>query len=109
MNNWNTLLVLLDKTLGFPNKIRSTVKRRKKGQGFDQRTGDHVFVLEYRIKVRPGIQPKEKRPATPNLPPKPDGSMGMIRHLIAAANSWLADCEAEWPSFATWTPPVAHW
>jgi hypothetical protein len=81
MNNWNKLLALLDKTLGFPNKIRSTVK--KKGQGFDQRTGEHVFVLEYRIKVRSGIQPKEKRPATPNLPPKPDGSMGMIRNLIA--------------------------
>ena len=81
MNNWNKLLALLDKTLGFPNKIRSTVK--KKGQGFDQRTGEHVFVLEYRIKVRLGIQPKEKRPVNTSLPPKRDGSMGMIRNLIA--------------------------
>lgn len=31
MNNWNKLLALLDKTLGFPNKIRSTVKKKGKG------------------------------------------------------------------------------
>jgi hypothetical protein len=60
MNSWNRLLDLLDKTLGFPNKIRSAVKKR--GQSFDQRTGEHVFVLEYRIKVKPGIEPPEKPP-----------------------------------------------
>lgn len=30
MNNWNRLLAVLDKTLGFPNKIRSTIKKRLK-------------------------------------------------------------------------------
>jgi hypothetical protein len=54
MTNWNKLLAVLDSTLGFPNKVRSTV--RKKAQVFDQRTGEHVFVLEYRIKVNPGTQ-----------------------------------------------------
>jgi hypothetical protein len=29
MNNWNRLLSLLDTTLGFSNKIRSTVKKRR--------------------------------------------------------------------------------
>ena len=43
MNTWNRLLALLDTTLGFPNKIRSTVKKR--GQAFDQRTGEHVFDM----------------------------------------------------------------
>jgi hypothetical protein len=81
MNNWNRLLAELDKTLGFPNKIHSTVK--KKAQAFDQRTGEHVFVLEYRIKVNPGLQPEKRQPAHPNVPRNPDGSMGMIRHLVA--------------------------
>jgi hypothetical protein len=63
MNSWNRLLSLLNTTLGFPNKIRSTVKKR--GQTFDQRTGEHVFVLEYRIKVKPGIEPPPKAPQSP--------------------------------------------
>ena len=81
MTNWNQLLTLLDKTLGFPNKIRSTVK--KKAQAFDQRTGEHVFVLEYRIKVNPGIQSKKKEPANTNATQRPTEPMGMIRNLIA--------------------------
>lgn len=81
MTNWNQLLTLLDKTLGFPDKIRSTVK--KKAQAFDQRTGEHVFVLEYRIKVNPGSQSKKKEPANPNTARQPIGPLGTIRNLIA--------------------------
>lgn len=81
MNNWNRLLTVLDQTLGFPNKIRSTVK--KKAQAFDQRTGEHVFVLEYRIKVNPGIQPEKKRAIRPSTTQRPDGPRGVIRSLIA--------------------------
>lgn len=91
MNDWNRLLVILDKTIGFPNKIRSSVK--KKWQGYDQRTGEHVFVLEYRIKVKPGIEPPAKMPQTPrdlhtqppvkpNKPVRPTGSMSTIRELM---------------------------
>jgi len=54
MDAYNQLVRFLDKAFGFPNKIKSMVK--KKGQFFDQRTGEHVFQLEYRIKVRPGIE-----------------------------------------------------
>ena len=49
MNDWNRLLVTLDKTVGFPNKIRSSVKKR--WQGYDQWKNEHVIWLEYRIKV----------------------------------------------------------
>ncbi|MGO9988222.1 MAG: hypothetical protein ACLQAR_01180 [Steroidobacteraceae bacterium] len=88
MDNWNRLLNLLDITLGFPNKIRSTVK--KKWQAFDQRTGEHVFVLEYRIKVKPGIEPPAKMPSSPRdlhkkapiKPVKPVGPMGTLRELM---------------------------
>ena len=48
MNKANQLLELLDRVFGFPNKIRSTFK--KTNQGFDERTGEHVFIIEYRIK-----------------------------------------------------------
>jgi hypothetical protein len=89
MDNWNKLLGLLDMTLGFPNKIRSDVK--KKGQSFDQRTGEHVFVLEYRIKVNSGIQPppptvhRDPQPKTviqSTALGKPGGSMETIRELM---------------------------
>ena len=91
MDSWNRLLALLDQTLGFPNKIRSTVKKR--WQSFDQRTGEHVFVLEYRIKVKPGVYPPQKAPASPRdlhaRPPlkpvatmKPAGPMGTLRELM---------------------------
>jgi len=81
MSNWNKLLAVLDQTLGFPNKIRSTV--RKKAQFFDQRTGEHVFTLEYRIKVNPGVQPEANQTARRNATKKQDGPMGMIRQLVA--------------------------
>jgi hypothetical protein len=91
MNSWNRLLALLDMTLGFPNKIRSTVKKR--GQAFDQRTGEHVFVLEYRIKVKPGIEPPKKapkhlrdlhakQPMRPVKTQRPVGRMDTIRELM---------------------------
>ena len=88
MNSWNRLLALLDTTLGFPNKIRSYVKKR--GQSFDQRTGEHVFVLEYRIKVKLGIEPPKKAPVYPRdlhvKPPnklaKLGGHMETIRELM---------------------------
>jgi hypothetical protein len=81
VTNWNKLLAVLDSTLGFPNKVRSTV--RKKAQVFDQRTGEHVFVLEYRIKVNPGTQPSAKQQSRLNATPDTDGPMGMIRQLVA--------------------------
>jgi hypothetical protein len=46
MNDWNRLLVQLDKTIGFPQKIHSSVKKR--WQGYDQWKNEHVIWLEYR-------------------------------------------------------------
>jgi hypothetical protein len=60
MSNWNRLLATLDKTVGFPNKIRSSVKKR--WQGFDQWKNEHVIWLEYRVRVHPGTQPPPKPP-----------------------------------------------
>ncbi|MGD9842789.1 MAG: hypothetical protein AB7F79_11435 [Steroidobacteraceae bacterium] len=54
MSNWNNLLWALDDTLGFPNKVESTVN--KVNQFFDPTTNEHVFVLRYRVKVAPGAK-----------------------------------------------------
>ena len=88
MNDWNRMLVQLDKTIGFPNKIRSSVKKR--WQGYDLWKNEHVIMLEYRIKVNPGIHPPAKPPQ--NLrdihrdpspaPMRQTGEMPMIRELM---------------------------
>ena len=43
MGNWTELLQTLDKTVGFPNKISWTVKKR--WQGYDQWKNEHVVWL----------------------------------------------------------------
>ena len=48
MNKWNRLLDSLDVMFGFTNKKESTF--RKIGQTFDERTGEHVFQIEYRVR-----------------------------------------------------------
>lgn len=59
MNNWNRLLQALDDTLGFPNKIDSTVKKDR--QFYDPTTNEHVFLLRYRVKVAPGAQSQSQK------------------------------------------------
>jgi len=82
MANWNQLLAVLDATVGFPNKLRSSVK--KKWQGFDQWKDEHVILLEYRVKVNPGTQPplgtfanRRDLHAKQPIPP-----MGTLRELM---------------------------
>jgi len=57
MNNWNQLLAMLDKTIGFPNRIDSTVKKVR--QGYDEKKNEHVIYLEYRARVKPGTAGNE--------------------------------------------------
>jgi hypothetical protein len=88
MNDWNRMLVQLDKTIGFPNKIRSSVKKR--WQGYDLWKNEHVIMLEYRIKVNPGIHPPAKPPLNPRdihrdpsaAPMRQTVEMPMIRELM---------------------------
>ena len=50
MNKSNQLLAMLDRVFGWPNKIKSTF--RKVSQDFDERTGEHVILIEYRIRAK---------------------------------------------------------
>jgi hypothetical protein len=47
-NAWDVALRALDRVLGFESTNGSTVKKLK--QYFDQNTGEHVIVLEYRVR-----------------------------------------------------------
>jgi hypothetical protein len=54
--SWNKLLITIDQTLGFQNKVSSNVV--KKWQAFDNITQEHVIQLEYRVKIKPSDPPK---------------------------------------------------
>ncbi len=48
MNKWNRLLATLDHTFGFEDQKKSTF--RKVSQTFDERTNEHVILIEYRVR-----------------------------------------------------------
>ena len=49
MNTWNRLLAVLDQIFGHDDKQQSRIS--KKVQGFDNKTGEHVIRIEYRVKL----------------------------------------------------------
>ena len=65
---------LTDDVLGFPNKIRS--KYRKVSQNFDEKTNEHVVLIEYRVSVKGTMKSKPRRKQGPN-------QMAMIQQLLA--------------------------
>jgi hypothetical protein len=58
MNKWGRLVLALDEVFGFENKKESNV--RKVSQAFDEKTNEHVFILEYRIRVGHGKVQKQR-------------------------------------------------
>jgi hypothetical protein len=60
MNKWNRLLASLDRVFGMTNKERSTFK--KLSQEFDEKTNEHVIVIEYRVRVKGTVKstPRER-------------------------------------------------
>ncbi len=57
MNDGSQLLAMLDKTIGFPNRIDSTVKKVR--QGDDEKKNEHVIYLEFRARLKPGAAGSE--------------------------------------------------
>ena len=74
MNKSNQLLALLDRVFGFPNKIKSTF--RKVRQDFDEKTNEHVILIEYRVSVKGTMKSAPRRKQQPN-------QMAMIQQLLA--------------------------
>ena len=75
MNKWNRLLASLDRVFGMTNKERSTFK--KLSQEFDEKTNEHVILIEYRVRVKGTLK---------STPRKQSGSqqMAFLRQLVAA-------------------------
>lgn len=71
MNNWTRLLQALDSVFGFPNKASSRIARHR--QGFDEQKNEHVFLIEYRIRVKPqaGAAKPGNHPVQPQQPKQP--------------------------------------
>jgi len=78
MNKSNQLLAMLDRVFGFPNKIRSTF--RKLRQEFDEKTNEHVILIEYRVSVKGTMKSAPRRKQGPN-------QMAMIQQLLAQNQS----------------------
>jgi hypothetical protein len=68
---------MLDRVFGLPNKIRSTF--RKHSQDFDEKTNEHVILIEYRVSVKGTMKSKPKKRQGPN-------QMAMIQQLLAQQN-----------------------
>ena len=68
MNKWNRLLASLDRVFGMSNKERSTFK--KISQDFDEKTNEHVIVIEYRVRVKGTVKstPRKRLPSGGDTP-----------------------------------------
>ena len=75
MNKLNRLLASLDRVFGMNNKERSMFK--KLSQNFDEKTNEHVILIEYRVRVKGTLK---------STPRKQSGSqqMAFLRQLVAA-------------------------
>ena len=75
MNKWNRLLASLDRVFGMNNKERSTFK--KLSQNFDEKTNEHVILIEYRVRVKGTLK---------STPKKKSGqqNLAFLRQLVAA-------------------------
>jgi len=50
MTTWNQLLGVLDGLFAYQHRQTSTVKKR--GESFDNKTGERVIYLEYRVRMQ---------------------------------------------------------
>jgi hypothetical protein len=78
MNKWNRLLATLDQVFGFKDRKKSTF--RKVSQTFDERTNEHVVVIEYRVR-RGGDGVVTKSPRRRPPPSK----LKLLSQLVAQA------------------------
>ena len=56
------MLAMLDQVFGFEDRKKSSVKKRR--QGFDEKTNEHVFIIEYREMRGEHSDPKRRKKAS---------------------------------------------
>lgn len=68
MNNHTRLLTLLDEVFGPDEKLKSSF--RKVRQAYDERTDEHVVLIEYRVREKGAVKTTPKgwqQPSSGNL------------------------------------------
>ena len=105
MNKWNGLLKMLDAVYGFDNQVKSSVKKIR--QAFDEKSDEHVFIIEYRVKrselSAKAVKRKKAKEAGELRRAKQVKVGQLIRDINDEANRVALTGEPESP---TQTPPI---
>lgn len=72
------LQAVLDRDIGLPNKVSSSVKQVQ--QGFDNQTHEHVYWFEYRVRLRnePPLRPNPRL-----VKAAKDRKLSLLRDLLS--------------------------
>jgi hypothetical protein len=62
MTKWDKLKAMLDQVFGFKDRKKSSVKKMR--QGFDEKTNEHVFIIEYRVMRGEHSDPRRREKAS---------------------------------------------
>jgi hypothetical protein len=62
MTKWDRWLAQLDQVFGFQDRKKSSVKKMR--QGFDEKTNEHVFIIEYRVMRGEHSDPRRRKEAS---------------------------------------------
>lgn len=79
MNKSNKLLVMLDRVFGFDDKEKS--KFRKISQDFDERTNEHVIMIEYRVRVKGTVKSVRRKKGMGKTPHQ--SRMRLLKQMVA--------------------------
>ncbi len=79
MNKSNKLLVMLDRVFGFDDKEKS--KFRKISQDFDERTNEHVIMIEYRVRVAGTMKSFRRKKGLGKTPHQ--SRMRLLKQMVA--------------------------
>ena len=72
------LQTVLDREVGLSNKVSSSIKQMQ--QGFDDRTHEHIYWFEYRVRLRNDPLP---RPDPRLVKAAKDRKMAMLKDLLS--------------------------
>ena len=79
MTKWDRLLAQLDQVFGFTDRKKSSVKKRR--QGFDEKTNEHVFIIEYRVIKGEHSDPKKRKEASIDRRAKQEDANSLLRDI----------------------------
>ena len=91
MTKWDRLLAQFDQVFGFTDRKKSSVKKRR--QGFDEKTNEHVFIIEYRVIKGEHSDPKKRKDASIERRVNHEEVNSLLRDLNDRANLGFAQTQ----------------